>query len=69
MSARETIDRATEIETLIDAYEQSGRPPETFALEFWYASRLVVKAGIPAREQILSVNVPFRKVGRSTEQP
>jgi hypothetical protein len=55
------IDKIREIEQLLQAYEATDMEVREFADEFFEAVRMVVKLGIPCREQRLSVRVPHKK--------
>ena len=57
------VDRYKEVSKLLGAYEQTDLEVKEFAKEFFYAVQLIVRRGIPIREQNLSIEVPWCKEG------
>lgn len=55
------INRLKEVEMLLDAYEATDMAPEEFSKEFFHSVQMIIRRGIPCREQRLSIKVPFKK--------
>lgn len=55
------LDITREIEQLIQAYEATDMEIPQFSEEFFVATRMLIRQGIPMREQRLSVRVPHQK--------